>query len=155
VNVLKLDDMSESADSGIVSATTSISDLSLREDENPVKKVLVRSTRKQDIRSKAPKSLAKQQQEIIGRPETESGDAKELPQLKAETLPQNFALADARKLVDLNAKPLRTKDLSSLRFQSRQEKLLHESSLHKRRVIGAPIIKPSQKSKMKSEMNPV
>ncbi|CBY38788.1 unnamed protein product [Oikopleura dioica] len=115
VNVLKLDDMSESADSGIVSATTSISDLSLREDENPIKKVLVRSTRKQDIRSKKP--VSKQQQEIIGRPETESGDAKELPQLKAETLPQNFALADARKLVDLNAKPLRTKDLSSLRFQ--------------------------------------
>lgn len=48
VNVLKLDDMSESADSGIVSATTSISDLSLREDENPIKKVLVRSTRKQE-----------------------------------------------------------------------------------------------------------
>ena len=69
------------------------------------------------IRSKAAKSLPKQHQEIIARPETESGDAKELPQLKAETLPQNFALADARKLVDLNAKPLRTKDLSSLRFQ--------------------------------------
>ena len=47
VNVLKLDDYSES-DSGIISATTSISDLSLKEDENPVKKVLVRSTRKKE-----------------------------------------------------------------------------------------------------------
>ena len=47
VNVLKLDDTFE-ADSGIMSATTSISDLSLREDDNPVKKALVRSTRKQE-----------------------------------------------------------------------------------------------------------
>lgn len=55
--------------------------------------------------------------EIIGRPETESGDAKDLPPLKADAMPQNFGLKDARKLVDLNTKPLRAKDLSSLRFQ--------------------------------------
>ena len=67
------------------------------------------------IQSKQPQT--KLQPEIIARPETESGDGKDLPQLKADALPQNFALADARKLVDLNAKPLRTKDLSNLRFQ--------------------------------------
>ena len=177
--------MSESADSGIVSATTSISDLSLREDENPVKKVLVRSTRKQEyVAASLERSLVyakfsvfvqKQQSRCQSSIKRLLGDLR-----PSQVMPRSFRNSRRKRYLRIShlqmlenlsistrsrwgRKICPVFDFKGKNFKetnpndifSRQEKLLHESSLHKRRVIGAPIIKPSQKSKMKSEMNPV